>query len=271
MSKYFIIDESVKFSSKKIVEQLEKQGQDASNKIWGKREDAAEKTIQIDPPFEAPIGRVIIKVDIEYKNQAAFNGGTIRLERQFNELNRRLTEPVNAIVVNSHTIPTGAEVIIHHNALHETNKINDCEDLIEGEVSPDIKYFSIKENECFLWRKDNKQWQPCTNFDTALRVFIPYNGILEGIEPTKIKDVLYVTSGNYKGLVVATIKACDFELVFNDGGGKEHRIIRFRPNGDKDNQREEEAIAVLDDMTQKVNKGELLIGLNPNECTKINI
>jgi len=49
----------------------------------------------------------------------------------------------------------------------------------------------------------------------------------------------------------------------------DENIIRFRPTGIKEDQREPEAIAVLNDVTSKVESGELWIGLTDKDCKKI--
>ncbi len=264
--KHFIINEAIDFLPQGQIDLIEKERQDFNNSAWDTRKKVSEKVIKEEIPLKAPLGRIIVKVDLEYKNQTAFNGGSIRIERQFNNLNRRETEPVNAIVVDAQNIPQGAGVLIHHNALHDTNKIFDYEDLVDGEISIDIQYFSIKENECFLWRKDSEEWNPCTVFDTALRVFEPYKGMLENIPHKQLKDTLFVTSGKLKGKCVATLKGCDYCIVFNDKDLKEHKIIRFRPFGDKENEREEEAILYLDNITEQVNSGTLFVGIDEKDC-----
>ncbi len=51
-------------------------------------------------------GRIIVSVDIEAKNYHTFAGGiVIRRERQFDNLNRRETEPVNGFVISAKYIP----------------------------------------------------------------------------------------------------------------------------------------------------------------------
>lgn len=268
--KYFLIDPSVKFSSQEEIEEQHESFTNAVNTNWEKREQKKDVAISNFPPLKATEGRVVIRADIEYKNYTAFNGGKIRLERQFNELDRKKTEPVNAIVIDAANIPKDAEVLIHHNALNDSNRIFDCEDMVEGEHSTDVRYYSIRENECFLWREGSGDWQPCTIFATALRVYKPYEGSLEGIPHTQLKNTLYVTSGELKGKVVSTVKASDFEIIFQDRDGKENRIIRFRPFGDKENDREEEAIAILDDITSLVKNGKYFVGLNDKDCKPIN-
>ena len=60
-------------------------------------------------------GRIIVSVDHESKNSHKFADGTvIRLERDYNNLNRRQTQPTNAIVISGKDISKGSEILIHH-------------------------------------------------------------------------------------------------------------------------------------------------------------
>lgn len=272
MSKFFVLNPEASFSSPKEVEVIENSVLSKRNESYNQIKDRNKKAIYKSYlPLKHTVGRVIVIVNLEYKNSHRFEDGTeIYIGRDFNNLNRRETQPVNAIVIDAENIPSGAEVLIHHNACHDTYKIFDYEDMVEGETSNDIQYFSIKENECFLWRKGSSTWNPCTVFETALRVFKPYVGVLENIPPTKIKDVLYVTSGELKGSCISTLKGCDYEVVFLNEKGIEERVIRFRASGDVINQREPEAICIMNELTEKVNNGEYLIGLNEDDCKILN-
>jgi hypothetical protein len=215
-------------------------------------------------------GRVICSVDKEGKNWHTFSDGTkIRLERQFNNLNRRETEPVNATVISGANITEGAEILIHPNAACESNQITNFAQLSGKEAASDTKYYSIPEDQCFVWN-DNGSWKPIPPYETALRVFKPYRGSLVGIEPTQLKDTLVVTSGKLKGNVVKTLKACDYQIVFQDTNGQEGNLIRFRPFGDEKTNREEEAIAILNSVTELVNKGEYLVGIEIKDAKPIN-
>jgi hypothetical protein len=218
-------------------------------------------------------GRVIVFADLEKKNSHTFeNGQTIRLERNFNNFNNREVQPVNCVVISAENIPTGAEILVNHNALHEINKIYDYKNLSGDDIASDIKHFSLPEGDCYLWREnENEKWKPCGIYATALRVFKPYEGMIDGIEPTLIKDNLYVTSGEYEGLVVKTLKACDYAIVFQDSNGRENQIIRFRPNGDEKDNREPEAIMIDHNLTDKINNGELLIGLSIKDCKPLTL
>ena len=218
-------------------------------------------------------GRVIVSVDIENKNWTNITGEgnkeiKIRLERQWNQLNRRISEPVNAFVISSDFMPIGAEVLIHHNSLHDVNRLFNFNKLSGQSEASDIKYYSLPETECFIYReKDSPKWKPCKNFETALRVFKPYDGILLGIEPKEIKNKLYITSGEYKGQVACVLKGCDYQIVYQGVSGREENIIRLR-HFQESNPREE-IVAIDHDMTEQVNNGNLLIGITVSDAKKL--
>ncbi|MGI9214104.1 MAG: hypothetical protein ACR2HS_00055, partial [Gammaproteobacteria bacterium] len=138
------------------------------------------------------------------------------------------------------------------------------------EASSDIKYYSIPEEECFLWRENsNSTWKPLNNYVTALRLFKPYEGVLDGIEPTEIKNKLYITSGEYKGLVCGTVKAADYQIIFQGEDGREKSIIRLRHFENEENPREE-IIYIDNEMTKQVKKGNILVGITKSDAKKIN-
>ncbi|MHB1316955.1 MAG: hypothetical protein ACYCZW_03855 [Minisyncoccota bacterium] len=218
----------------------------------------------------APLRRVIVSVDTDGKNTHTFKDGTkIRLERKYNNLNKRYTEPVNGTVISSHSMPNGVECLIHHNSCHDVNRIFNYQNISGNEEASTIKYYSLKEHEVFFYREPNSnEWIPHNGFATGLYVFKPYNGLLQNIEPTQLKDVLFVTHGDYKNKAVKTVNAANYELVFQEKDGREKTLIRFRPNGTED--REAEAICILDDLTEKILNGEYQVGLSTTDCKTLN-
>jgi len=139
---------------------------------------------------------------------------------------------------------------------------------LSGEVTgSDIKYYSIPEEQCYAWL-DGEEWKPLKNFDFALRVYKPYSGLIDGIEPELVKDVLYVTTGEFKGKIVHTLKACDYEVIFQGTNGREDRLIRFRHYPNQEHEREE-VIAVDDYLTDLLKKNKLLVGLSPSKTKTI--
>jgi hypothetical protein len=215
-------------------------------------------------------GKVVVSCDMEGKNWHTFSDGTkIRRERQFDNMNKRESEPVNAIVLSAENIPEGVEILVHPNALIDSNRIHNYAPLSGKEADSDIKYFSIPEDQCFCYR-EGKEWLPLPPYEKALRVFKPYAGSLEGIPPTMIKDCLYVLTGDLAGKVVLTVKASDYQIVFQDVNGIEGNLIRFRPHGDGE-KREPEAIAIHHNFTKKVLNQEYLIGLTTSDCKPLEI
>jgi hypothetical protein len=217
----------------------------------------------------SPANRVIIKVDLESKNSHTFKDGTkIKLERQYDNFNMRYVKPVNAEVVNAKNIPAGAEILIHHNATHDTYKIFNYQ-RPTAEASSDIQYFSIPIEECFMWREEKgSTWNALNNFITGLRIFEPYYGFLQGIETSLIKNKIYVTSGELTGNVVGTVISSDYEIIYQNDDGTEGKIIRLRyyPEGNDRN----EVISVEHEYTERVKNGELLIGYSISDAKKLN-
>jgi len=215
-------------------------------------------------------GRIVIQVDMNYKDSHRFESGEeIKLIRRVDNFDRKHTEPVNAIVISSENIQEGAEILIHHNSLHDSNRLFNHKPLSGSDIAADIKYFSIPELEVYLWRMSGEEWKPVKGFATGLRVFEPYKGVIQGIPPKQLKDILYITSdGDLKGQVVMTLKASDYEVVFQDEG-RERRVIRLRHSDTEDLEREEVQL-IHHDFTKKVNKGDLLIGLTPSDAKQLN-
>jgi hypothetical protein len=218
--------------------------------------------------LKAPSNRVIIKVDLESKNSHTFKDGTkIKLERVYDNFNMRYVKPVNAEVVDAKDIPTGAEILIHHNATHDTYKIFNYQ-RPTTEASSDIQYFSIPIEECFMWREGKGSiWNALNNFVTALRIFKPYKGMLQGIEPEVMNNKLYITSGELKGRAVNTVISSDYEIIYQNDDGTEGRIIRLRyyPDGNDRN----EIIAINDNMTELIENGDLLVGYNKSDAKQL--
>ena len=265
MAKYFLIEPKIKNVSRTDILKIEEERVKRIDNSNLSLEETAELVMAETDTLKAVYGRVIVKVNVQGKNYHTFEDGKrIRLERQFNNLNRRQTEPANAVVIDAANIPAGAEVLIYYNAIHDSNKIFDYKN-----KSPHVGYYSIKEEDCYMYLEGG-EWKPIAPYETALRVYEPYEGSIEGMMPKKMADVLYVTSGEYKGHVVKTLRGCDFEIIFMDTNGKEGNIVIFRPNGLPEKSLEEEAIAVLHELTEKVEIGMLLVGISDKTCKKLN-
>ena len=92
--------------------------------------------------------------------------------------------------------------------------------------------------------------------------------MLLGVDHKLIPNVLYITSGELEGKVAHTLKACDYEIIFMGDKGVEERVIRCRHFEDEINEREE-IIGIDIEMTKRVKKGDLLIGIASNDAKSI--
>lgn len=258
--KYFDLIETKELSKKEIAE-IEKIRQGKIKKhaegLLKKNKEKIEQTYDLKHVH----GRVIVAIDLEGKNSHTFSSGEkIYIGRQFNNLNRRETEPVNAKAISGENVEPGSEILIHPNGIHDSNKIFDY---ISDETT--VRFYSIREDDCFFWKNKNQEWIPFSGFVTAERVFIPYNGPLCNIDPILIKNVLYITSGELEGKVVHTLKASDYEVVFMGSNGQEERVIRCRHFEGEQNEREE-IIGIDENLTSLVKSRDLLIGKSPSDA-----
>ncbi len=270
MSKHFIINPSIESVGEESILISEIRKVELRHNLADSQEQKNKQLLEQEDTLKHVQNRVIIKINVQFKNTHKFeDGNVIRLERGFNNFNRRESEPVNGIVIDAEHIPTNSEILISHNALHDSNRIFGYK---QSSETSDIRYFSIPEIDCFAWRENiNSKWEPCKGFDFALRVFEPYKGLLTGVDSKLIPNVLYVISGDLNGNVVRTVKAADYQVIYQSENGREQSLIRFRPFGDKENNREQEAICILHDVTDKVNNGELLVGFDIKDCHKLEL
>ena len=264
-TKHFILNPHSSPSSQEDIMEVEQIRTKKLADTWEAREKKAAQAIEEESFLKHTYGRVIVKVDVEKKNYHTFDGGlTIRRERNFNEFNRRITQPSNAIVISGEGIEKDSEILISHNAIHDTNKIYDYRN-----DSPNIQYFSIPEYDCFAWRDKIGQMQPMKNYEFALRIFKPYEGMIIGNPPTEMKNILYITTGALKGNVCHTLDASDYTIIYQDVNGKEGQIVRIR-HSESDTFDREEITAISHDLTEKVIRGTLLVGITPKDCKKLN-
>ncbi len=270
MAKHFIFGDKQEVTKEAII-QIQKDNQSLLKTGDEIRDEQAKAQLLEEDNLVHTEDRIVVKLDIENKYSWAFESGQkIRYERNFNNFNRRETQPVNVIVISGEGIPKDAEMLVDHNALHETNRINDYKNSFENDGSDRVRYFSIPIYECYAWREKGGEFHPMYPFDFALRIFEPYKGLLEGIEPKLIENTLYVTSGELKGNVVKTVLAADYQIIFQDTNGRENNLIVFRPFGNEKRKMPEEAEAILHDKTEQINKGKLLVGYSIKDAKPIN-
>ena len=269
MSKFFLVNPSGNPISAEDIQEIEKNKNELLFNHDNKIAEATQASVQKEESLVHISGRVVIKVDLQKKNSHVFEDGTkIRLERKFNEFNRRITEPTNALVISAENIPSGSEILIGHNALHEVNRIYDYVPLSGENEASEVKYYSLPEDDCYAWRNENGELMPMKNYAFALRVYTPYTGSLTGIEHSIIKDVLYITTGELKNNICHVLKASDYEIIYQGESGREERVIRCRHFEDDYNDKEE-VIAIANDLTDKLNNGYLLVGLTAKYAKNI--
>lgn len=263
MKKYFVFGETKLSKDENI--SVKKREQERLKQIDNEIRDRDSSQMNEEDALIHVTGKIIVKIDLDSKDKWAFSDGTvIDYKRRFNNLNLRETNPVNCIVISGEDIPKNTEILVHPNSIHDSNRIFDYK-----VDNSNIRYYSIPKDMCFAYYDND--WKPLKGFDFALRVFKPYTGVLLGIEPELIERCLYVTTGELEGKVVMTLVACDYEIVFQGKDLREQRLIRFRPFGDPENQREEEAVAILDDFTDKVINGEYYVGLSISDAKQLDI
>lgn len=215
-------------------------------------------------------GKVIVLADKEQKNFVTLEGGTvIRLERDYNNLDRSYTQQCLGTVVSGENIPAGAMILFHFNSLHDSYKIFNHQPLSGEQIAAGIEMYAIPEEMCYLWKTDG-EWQPCRGFAIGEKVWEPYTGMIQGIQPKKVKDTLYIKTGEFKGNVVSTLKAAaDYQIIFRNEKGIDETIVRCRHYEGEDHERNE-IVAIRHDLTEKVNKGDLYIGLNASLAKPLN-
>lgn len=216
-------------------------------------------------------GRILIKVNRSWKRGYTFsNGAEIQIERDVENLDNAYVKETMGTVISGEGVPEGALILYHFNAIHPVNEIYNHGALSGEDIASDIGIYSIPEEECFLWKMPgDEDWKPVGGFVLAERVFKPYQGFLLGIEPTKIKEVLYIKTGDLKGKIVQTVRAADYRLIFRNEKGVDETIIRCRHFENQDHDREE-IIAIREDLTEQLYLGNLLIGINPSDAKPLN-
>ncbi len=204
--------------------------------------------------------RIVTKVNMRGKSFHTFaNGQKIIYERDFDNFDRKHTQISQGEVVSGGYIPEQSIILFHHNATHPVSQVFNLRQLSGEDIASEIRYFSIPEAMCYAYH-DGEDWKPMKGFDFGLRVFRPIKTQFYGIAPKLIRDTLYMTTGEYAGKVVHTLRACDYEIIFNDFDGREKKIIRCRHFPGEFHEREE-IIAVNHELTRGVLQEEIYIGL----------
>ncbi|MEO9210788.1 MAG: hypothetical protein ABI208_06805 [Ginsengibacter sp.] len=202
----------------------------------------------------APERNIVVKIDLENKEKYKFASGIeIILVKGFN-FNRREDSPSIGTIIDGDNLPHGALCLVHHNSTHDTFKIPNVIDE-KGHLLEDL--YSISTDMVFCFKEEGKNWQPTKEFLITLRLYREYTGVLLGIEPKQIPQMLYVVCGkvgdkDLSGKVVITSKFSDYEVIFNENG-RETSLVRTRVR---------EVMGINTELTKEVKDGKILIGNN---------
>lgn len=204
-------------------------------------------------------GNVLIRIDVTQKEKYSLTKAiTIHIEKGFN-FNLREDKSSMGYVIDGEGLPQGASILIHHNSTNATYEVPDKKFLTDEERKEGYKVFSIPHDTVYCFSVDGKKWQPCKDFLITLRIFKEYKGRLTGIESELVKDRLYIVQGEIEdappleGRVCIVTPNSAYEIIFHTPQNREERVIRTRAR---------EILAIDEILTQQVNKGKYLIGLN---------
>ena len=215
--------------------------------------------------------KVIVKIGTKQKETLDWVGGTTLKIEKGHDFNLRQDLASMGFMISSDYIPQGSRVLLHHLSSQISYEVADEDILTDEERKEGYKIFSIPEDNVFCFRLEGEtEWQPAKNYLITLRMYQPYLGALVGIDPIRINGRLWVLKGgdlfeeeftDLSGTCCIVTDHSDYEIIFHDTDNKEYRILRTRNR---------EISAIDHYLTEKVNKGEILLGLNENDCVTLN-
>lgn len=212
-------------------------------------------------------GRVLIKMDVRQKEKVELGSTGILLyvEKNYN-FNLREDKSSMAVLIDGIGLKEGVKCLVHHLSSEPSYLINDETLLTKEEYLEGYKVFSIPEDNVFCYSEDGVEWQPCKNFLMTSRMYKPYKGTISGIPNERVEGALYIDKGfdyeggeekDLSGNVAMVTPNSDYEIIFVDELHKEHRVIRTRNR---------EIQAIHHNLTDKVKKGEILVGTSDVNC-----
>lgn len=214
-------------------------------------------------------GNLIFKIDTKQKEKYALTKDvTIHIERGYN-FNLREDRAAFGYVIDGEGLPSGAMLLCNYLALEPTYEITNETILTDAEKSEGFKVFSIPLDMAFCYNNGDG-WKPCKSYLITKRIFKPYTGNLQGIEPELVKNRMYVEKGivewegeseDLSGKVVVSLENCDYEIIFHTPDHREHRLIRSM---------DREIIAIDEGITDKLIKNKYLVGHSKQDCKYLN-
>lgn len=213
--------------------------------------------------LKATARNVLCYIETDNKEKYKFKSGVeLYVVRGFN-YNLREDNPSIAEVIDGEGFEQGDLILVHHNASHPTYHIEG----IEAQGGQIIKNLYSVPQDMIFCRKgaENKDWIPNKDFLITLRVYKPYAGLIQGVQPDLVVNRLYVVKGdvdgyNMEGKVACVSPYSDYEIIYREDN-IEKSVIRTRSR---------EILGVDLSATEKVLSGEYLVGNNLSDTKKLN-
>lgn len=224
-------------------------------------------------------GQVLFKVDTRQKETLSLTDDiTISISKGY-DFNLRVERSSRGICIDGEGIPEGADICFHHNATDATFQVPPQHFLTQEEVLAGWGVYNADCDSVFIYRV-NGVWHPYKNFLITSRIFKKYVGAMVGVPTEQIKNRLYVVSGTdrieqnisakeYKepindlsGKVIVVTENSDYQIIFHDTDNKEYSVIRTRAR---------EVLAIDNELTERVNNGEYLVGITEKDAQPIKI
>lgn len=209
---------------------------------------------------------IILKMDVRQKEKFNLTEDIqIEISKGFN-FNLREDRSSMGYIINGRGLTKGHQALCHHLTIESGNEVVGETILTEAEKKEGYKVFSVDRDMVFATSPDGIEWHPCKDFLITLRIFKPYKGKLKGIEPTVLKDRMYIIKGvdefeeqitDLSDKVACTTVNSDYQIIWHNKKNREQSLIRTRSR---------EVLAIDNGMLEDLKNGELLIGLTATDC-----
>ena len=209
---------------------------------------------------------ILLKMNTRQKERYALTDNIeIHIERSYN-FNLREDRSSMGYIVNGRGLTKGHQALCHHLTIESGNEVTAETILTDDEKKIGFKVFSVDKDMVFATSLDGIEWHPCKDFLITFRIFKPYKGKLKGIEPTVLKDRMYIIKGvdefedeitDLSDKVACTTANSDYQIIWHNEKNREQSLIRTRSR---------EILAIDNGMLEDLKKGKLLIGLTVTDC-----
>lgn len=209
---------------------------------------------------------ILLKMNTRQKElYSLMEGVDIEISKGWN-FNLREDRSSMGYIVNGRGLTKGHQALCHHLTIESGNEVTAETILTDDEKKIGFKVFSVDKDMVFATSPDGIEWHPCKDFLITLRIFKPYKGKLKGIEPTVLKDRMYIIKGvdefedeitDLSDKVACTTANSDYQIIWHNEKNREQSLIRTRSR---------EILAIDNGMLEDLKKGKLLIGLTVTDC-----